>query len=588
MSDFEAARKVAFDTLSLHQKITIANIQELDEKFRDFAEVWELECLCENSVGTGVTMTLFLCFSKTFPLTFPAIFISKESWDLIKYVPHIDSNCLICTFDTETTRTNPDDPAGVVYECLQKGRRIITEGLKGTNSNDFKEEFLSYWECNFDEKENVVSDILSLISDDPAENDVKLLMLKNKMGLFKYILYQETEGNARFIKFLEKNKYEYESEELFYAGDIAILDTPPFDLTNKSAIEKIKLLGEEKHKEFRKKVNKSNRRFFVLFRKELNNKLHYLGWFHPKADKMRDGFRPEILNPYFNFTTFQSTQKVHRASPVEYNSNRISKRTSGVDASAEVYKFLIVGLGSVGSNLVHFLNTLSYPEFKFVDYDILTIENIGRHLLGFNNVHRMKTLAMKDHLSCINPMQNITTSELSVAELFENEPSFINDNDFLFVVVGKTNIERWIARKIQNGEIVKPTFVLWVEPYLAGGHCIYIHPNDYKHDEYYEEIDGKEIFKFNIINSKEYISGNPNLTLKEAGCQSTYVPYSGSNVILFLSAIFPELLKKMTLTKEKSTSFSWVGDKKSISDISLELSDFARKNNSFTIIENSI
>ncbi len=588
MNDFEAARKVAFDKLSLHQKITIANILNLDEKFKNFAEVWELECLCENAMGTGIKVILFLCFRKTFPLTFPTIYLSKDSWDLIKYLPHIDSNCLICTYDTETTRTNPEDPAGVVYECLQKARRIITDGLKGTNFNDFKEEFLSYWECNFDEKENVVSDILSLISDDPAENEVKILALKKKLGLFKYILYQETEGNARFMKFLEENKYEYESVEVFYAGAIEMSDIPPFDLTNKGAIEKIKLLGDERHKEFRKMLNHSVRRFFVLFKKELNNKAHYLGWFHPKADKIRDGFRPEILNPYYNFTTFQSTQKVHRASPVEYNSSRISKRTSGVDASAEAYKFLIVGLGSVGSNLVHFLNTLSYPEFKFVDYDILTIENIGRHLLGFNDVHRMKTFAMKDHLSCINPRQKIITSELSISELFETEPTFVNENDFLFVVVGKTNIENWVAQKIKNAEILKPTFIFWVEPYLAGGHCIYIHPNDFKHDEYYEEIDGKQIFKFNVINHKEYLSGNSNLTLKEAGCQSSYVPYSGSNVILFLSSIFPEILKIITQMKEKSTSFSWVGDKKNILDIGFQLSDFANKNNSFTIIENCI
>ncbi|MGZ3862491.1 MAG: ThiF family adenylyltransferase [Bacteroidia bacterium] len=584
MYSFSDARKEAFSKLSAHEKLKVVDQNRLDKKFGAFSEVWEIIKEVTDSKGIGKELTFYICLRNSFPLSLPTLYLSKESYNAIKYVPHIDSNLLICTFDNETTRTDPTNPYGIILTCLHRARLIIESGLKRENLKDYEEEFLSYWECQYDEKAKVNQNVLSLIEQDPVKSSVRLLRLDKKLGYYTDILYQESEENARFLKYLEETGCKFTDGEVFYAGELEIESVPPFDITNRKAIEKIKTLPEKSFNEFVKKINKSNR-LLVLFKRVIRGKSHYLGWFHSSPMLMQRGFRPNKLTAIEVLSRMaQSAEKVTRISPEEYTMERISKRTAGVERLPQ-YKFLVAGIGSIGSNLLYFLNALSYPELRLIDYGTLTIENIGRHLLGVNYLHMNKTEATKDYLRCINPKQNILTKELSLTEVFERDPTFITDADHLFIVTGKLNVETWIAEMIKAGAINKPTFILWVEPYLAGGHCIYIHPKNFKYTEFYHSFEERQFFNGNIIHDKEHIDKGGLLTLKEAGCQTSYIPYSGTNVILFLSALYPRITKLISGASDKSFCISWVGDKDMLDKLGLELSEFGKKHNSFELIE---
>lgn len=586
MKSFEEAVDITFKKLSEHETITEVDVKTLDKKFHKFLKLFEIKTQVLNLSGMGTDIILYLCFDNDFPLNIPTIYLSTETYDKVKYIPHVDSDHIVCTFDSEKVLTNPNDPYGIAFGCIRRAKNIIEAGLAKTNFKDFEEEFISYWDCNYDEKQKVNHSILSLIEDDPEAQEVKLLVLKTKIRTYSYVLYQESSDNLVFKKFLEDLKNEYEEVDLFYAGELDAFKVPPFALTNKSAIDLIDKLGEEKVKEFRKKLKNAKYRMFVLFKKVINDKSYYLGWFHTKPDLSRPGFRPGSITSLQALDTFQSSEKTQRVLPVEYSTKRINKRTSGMENEIEPYKFCIAGVGSIGSNLVPFLNSLSYPEFRLIDSDLLTIENMGRHLLGFSSVSAFKTEALKVYLRDINPKQNVLTSESSIIDVFEKDKELINGSDFLFVAIGKTNIENWIINKIKIGEITKPTFVLWVEPYLMGGHCIYISPSDFKYDEFYVEKNGQPFFKYNSVCSIEYLKEESVLTLKEAGCQTTYTPYSGSNVLLFLSSLYPKIIKIITSKSDKSIAFSWIGDKELAKKMNIELSDFGKKNESFTLIEN--
>lgn len=587
MKDFIEAVDIVFKNLSKHETIVELDVKTLDKKFHRFLRLFEIRTQVLNQRGIGTDIILYLCFESDFPLNIPTIYLSTESYDIVKYIPHIDSDHIVCTFDSEKVLTNPNDPYGIALGCIQRAKRIIESGLEKTNINDFEEEFISYWNCCYDEKLNVNHAVLSLIENDPEVQEVKLLALKTKIRTYNYVLYQENTDNLIFKKFLEDSKNDYEEVDLFYAGELDAFKVPPFALTNKSAIDLIDKLDKEKIKEYRKKLKAAKYRMFVLFKKVINDKAYYLGWFHSKPDLSRPGFRTGSITALQALETFQSSEKTQRALPVEYNTKRINRRTSGIENEIKPLKFCIAGLGSIGSNLVPFLNVLSYPEFRLIDSDLLTIENMGRHFLGFSSVSAFKTEALKVYLRGVNPKQNVLTSESSIIDVFEKDKDFINGSDFLFVAIGKTNIENWIINKIKMGEIAKPTFVLWVEPYLLGGHCVYISPSDFKYDEFYIQENGQTFLKYNSICSSEYLKENSILSLKEAGCQTTYTPYSGSNVLLFLSSLYPKIMKIITNKTEKSVVFSWIGDKELANKMNIELSYFAKENQSFTLIENN-
>jgi hypothetical protein len=320
----------------------------------------------------------------------------------------------------------------------------------------------------------------------------------------------------------------------------------------------------------------------VLSQINVNNKSAFIGWFHTQINTKRDGFRDGAISKFDSISSFQKSDKVIRAKPDIFTQNRLSTRTEGI-GNSEPKTFLIAGVGSIGSNLIYFLNSMNTPNLKLVDTDLLKIENIGRHLLGFYHLNAYKTQAMKDYLLMLNPLQVIETKEDSIVEVVLNDTDFVKDVDFIFSATGKINIDKWLCNSQTSKAINKPIFLLWVEPHLAGGHCLFLHPNSRNYDSFYSTGDE---YKYNVISSSYYASNDNQLSLKEAGCQSTYIPYSIGNVISFLSAMFPKISNIISNEEKESKAFTWIGNLDYIRKMNIGISEFANDKIVGDIIEN--
>lgn len=222
------------------------------------------------------------------------------------------------------------------------------------------------------------------------------------------------------------------------------------------------------------------------------------------------------------------------------------------------HSICICGLGSVVSNLLFFLNSLNYPKFKLIDNDMLTIDNIGRHLLGFSSMNFPKSEALKQYLHDIRPDQTVYTRSQSIEAVIKTDVGFINDTDYIFLAIGNQNVENYIFRLQTEKTIIPPIFMLWVEPYALGGHCVYIHPNDMI--DVNTLYDNSMFYLYNIISNEEYKAINPVLSKQEAGCSTVYTPYSGNDIVTFLSAIFPYIRNVVQSGSTKSFALQWVGD----------------------------
>ena len=171
----------------------------------------------------------------------------------------------------------------------------------------------------------------------------------------------------------------------------------------------------------------------------------------------------------------------------------------------------------------------------------------------------------------MNPLLDIQTKVDSVIDIATKEPEFINTANYLIVSIGRRNIENWIGHAIKEGKIITPTFFLWVEPYLCAGHCLYIPTSKPNHHDYFED----ELFKFNVISNTEYNSSSK-LSLREAGCQTSYTPYSYNNLMIYISNIFIKMHETIIEKKGTSCSFSWIGDLSIIKEMNIQTSEFAK------------
>ncbi|WP_050699791.1 E2/UBC family protein [Dysgonomonas sp. BGC7] len=559
----------AFTELSKSESI----IRDFKDLKKGYIEKWEFNT--EIQVNSFlVEVSFYMYFKESFPLSIPKIYVTEDSYNKLKYIPHLDSDRSICIFEEDTLILDPDNPKGIILICLRRIKKIIQEGLEGSNSDDFRNEIKAYWVQQYSEEPEVkILSYLNLLSIYPTETClIKLNKLEPHYRGFSYILSDEAKVSSLFLEFFRVKGYKLKEQEALFLSDYKLEEQPPYSIKNKDLQTKISC---ESFPLFRKYINQSLPiSKYIFFR----NGEHILGWVHTAFNTKRNGFRPGTLNNWKIFTNFQKNDYVNRIYVNTYNNDRIEKRTAGIIQPK--LKFLIAGLGSVGSNLIYFLNAVNYPDYKLIDEDILTIENIGRHLLGIDSINAPKTEGIKKYIKNTRPDQSVEIKTTKLETVLLHHIEFVNDNDYAFIAIGNQNIENYLLKLINTGEITVPVFILWVEPYLLGGHCLYIHPeNKITENCIFENY----IYLFNVISSSEYRANNPLLSKNEAGCQTSYSPYSQNDLVLFLSEIYKEINSIIKRTSKESVVIRWTGNTLIADELNISLNRNIGKSYSYQI-----
>jgi hypothetical protein len=250
----------------------------------------------------------------------------------------------------------------------------------------------------------------------------------------------------------------------------------------------------------------------------------------------------------------QRNDHIQRFICENYTSGRLRLRTAGMVKERDT-KFGFVGLGSVGSNLLHFCRSFEPSHYFLLDNDTLKVENIGRHLLGIRYIRQNKAKAIKSYLNEYRPEISIDAVDADLLSLVGGRFDKLNNCDLNFICIGDLNKEIVIAEAIASAILTKPCLFIWVEPYLAAGQVIYINPNDPK--DYKSYFDEEGYYQFRILskdNPKEKI------LKREAGCSSAFTPYSGPDLIQFLSCINPYIRELWIDFDCPSFRLSWIGN----------------------------
>lgn len=114
-------------------------------------------------------------------------------------------------------------------------------------------------------------------------------------------------------------------------------------------------------------------------------------------------------------------------------------------------KILIVGLGSIGSKICEQLSRSGIEKFYLIDKDKLSIENIIKHDLTFEDIHKFKTKAMREKIQKINPNIICNTIESDVILIGEQLNKIISESDLIISTIDDTNanliLDNWCIEK---------------------------------------------------------------------------------------------------------------------------------------------
>jgi hypothetical protein len=580
MIDFELLLKEANKTencVVLDSEV----LKNLDYSFFKDGIVWEIQTeITFNSKCLDIIF--FLNFPSDFPYTFPKIFIDKNCYQNLKYIPHINYDFSICIFDEGLNLILPENNFAEFIELMvTKAKKIIRDAEDYQyKEEEFKREFKAYWELNYS-KNDIVSNLGFHTMDSNSNNEVKgIKFTKSLLSNYEYFISNNKTDLDKIKEYAKEYKCDFKEVGILFIDNDFI--APPFELTFSKSLAVIKkdIDNYDKFKDLCSYNDFDS--ILVIFINNSNSSNDYYGWTYKNVETLtrKNGGQRNIPAKTGHLSNRINEKKsVTRLTFDNISSSRLQLRTSGYIETQK--SIAISGLGSVGSNLIFFLKNLPINKFNLIDKEALSSENIKRHLSGFSLLKKNKIDAIKHELKNSNPLIDVDARIESVTTIIQNEATFINDCDFHIVAIGKTMIEEFILKNLIGQTLVKPTLIFWVEPFLASGQMLFIMPNDAK-----KALELIKKFEYNVLSNAE--NQRDKTYLIEGSCQTGYFPYSSSYLIQFLSSIFSHLKEHITSSNNNSKIYTWIGDKALLSKKELTITEFAQKNNSYDLIINDI
>ena len=235
-------------------------------------------------------------------------------------------------------------------------------------------------------------------------------------------------------------------------------------------------------------------------------------------------------------TTALSSQKVERGSVIDLSTRRLMNRTQGDYAETLLTKRIaIIGCGSLGGFIADNLARAGVRIFFLNDRENLEIQNVPRHCSDIREVGYAKMEAVKRRVRSILPDAEVAVcgrdfaATETLAELNEFKP------DLIVFAVGNTTVEVAADGLRAAGKLPNVCFT-WIEAKLAAAHLLFCPSGS--SDGFSQLID---------LSTGQYlhreIRDEENQVRQESGCQSTFAPYSGLDLVIAAGIISRQIVK---------------------------------------------
>lgn len=399
----------------------------------------------------GAPTTFYFGVKKSFPLSLPYVFLAQ--WDSFGILPHVETDGYICYSQEEGSVLDFEDIVGLTQEALSRAVQVVADGISGNNHRDFLDELGAYWD-----RLKKVKDFTSIVSHGDQVKRIHLYKLKDGS---RYLA--DDEQSLRKYRKLQP----YESLKHFPAIYIPLprgtIITPPHpawfwglsDIRNiifgNLRVEQISnllpLIAKPHHEEVvllsLPKASDGETLVGIKF-KGVNHE-------HP----LKEGGRASEVIPL----TITRRDK-------EYLLPR-----GGSNLALRNKRVLLLGCGSVGGFIANELTRAGISQLTVLDKDVLTHENLFRHVLGKKHVHKNKVDGIKDDIEGRLPYVEVFPVPLSLEEAVESGKTNVGDFDLIISALGNVTVELAFNKYIHDADS-PPVIFTWLEPYGIGGHAL--------------------------------------------------------------------------------------------------------------------
>ena len=477
---------------------------------------------------------LVMKLPRFYPYEFPEIYCYQE-FDFL--VPHVYTNKQLCLFDENEETVYPDRYLEIAKISIERAIKLFQDSILKNNLLEYNLEAVSYWNTKTE------SFVVMLRFDESFSHYIWAYQMTKS----SYVCSDSKIELITFIRRLRGLDIDEQDlkQVLFVKSDVVITM-----LISKLTDVYLWLIGKKNEKLYFDYMSKNNSTSLII--SSFNNTVGdcLLGI---KIGKLKSN---NVRITRKNIAGVLRANSGRRFEKIQICDMRMKRLfTRGGDGRAMFdKKCLFVGGGSVGSYLVKAVTEIGISDdITIIDKDILTSDNIARHLCGADKLlSENKAEAISNYMLEQYPTMRCEGIYKNVLEIIEDPADFFDEYDIVFVAVGNWMLEKKFVKLYKEGKI-KQCVLVWVEPYLIAGHVIVLN-TDYteKTNEYLFDEWGN--FKISVVeNSKQYMKS-------EAGCQSAYAPYAGFELQKFILD-FVDLYHREVYEKECKANYviDWFG-----------------------------
>ena len=414
-----------------------------------------------------------------FPYTAPRVAVANAP-NLLTW-PHLEQDGLLCILPTDTA-VSGDNPAEVVKYVLGKACRLIKESISGSNVEDFRLEFLSYWMLAADQG---ATNFISILEPQGPSREIAVwhgnsvqIVGENPEALERWLLRRGANpGKGQKYKFY-KGVLLWLPEPLLpddypqTAADVRAL-ARDWSLAATEVLEELAAASAERIDVLFGASTANGACFGAMTVRSPHSKVIRRGKRNTLGDGFRPGHVPEALsvNRYLSRGVKVTKTIVERADHFrihgrDYDPHQKRLRTLQV---------AVLGCGSVGGPLARLLGQAGIGNLLLVDCGTMDWPNVGRHVLGASSVDHYKASELAHEIKQLYPHLNDISYRNSMVgpdatDLMEE----LTTCDLIVSTMGNWAAESFLNDVHREWEHFPTVLYGWVEPNAAAAHAVLI------------------------------------------------------------------------------------------------------------------
>lgn len=215
-------------------------------------------------------------------------------------------------------------------------------------------------------------------------------------------------------------------------------------------------------------------------------------------------------------------------------------------------KVAIIGVGSLGSSVVMQLVRAGISNLILIDPDKFESANIGRHVLGIDDLGQYKTNALKERIQRDIPFSNIKSIPNFIQYELIDKISLLDDIDAVVITSANWLSEEllWFFRELRQQ---KWAFIQgWTEPYAIVGHVLVTPLNS--------NNDGRYMFDHNGNFKNCFTKWPDNGVVALPGCGDGFIPGGPIGISSIANLIAQTTIDVLTGKINEKVWISSIGD----------------------------